>query len=58
MNAEATMWVRSDMLESDLDEELYKTVRSWIAKDWPFARTAYPGREMSWEEFNRLSASD
>lgn len=57
-DAEATMWVRSDMLESGLDKDIYKTVRSWIAEDWPFERTAYPGREMSWEEFNRLSASD
>ena len=57
-DAEATMWVRSDMLDSGLDEELYKTVRSWITKDWPFGRTAYPGRELSWEEFKRLSASN
>lgn len=57
-DAEATMWVRSDMLASGLDEELYKTVRAWIAEDWPFERTAYPGRAMSWEEFNRLSGSD
>lgn len=56
--AEVTMWVRSDMLDVGLDEDLYKTVRSWIAEDWPFERTAYPGREMSWVEFNRLSASD
>lgn len=57
-DSEATMWVRSDMLDSGLDEELYETVRSWLANDWPFERTAYPGREMSWKEFNQLSASD
>jgi len=57
-DAEVTMWVRSDVLKSGLDEDLYKTVRSWIAEDWPFERTAYPGREMSWEEFARLSASN
>jgi len=57
-DAEVTMWARSDMIDSGLDEELYKTVRSWIADDWPFERTAYPGRELSWEEFNGLSTPD
>lgn len=57
-DAEVTMWVRADMLDAGLDEDLYKTVRSWLADDWPFERTAYPGRDMSWEEFNRLSAPD
>ncbi len=57
-DAEVTLWARSDMLESGLDEELYQTVRTWMADDWPFERTAYPGREMHWEEYERLSATD
>lgn len=57
-DVEVTMWARSDMIESGLDDKLYRTVRSWIADNWPFERAAYPGREMSWKEFNKLSASD
>lgn len=57
-DAEATMWVRSDMLASGADEELYATVRSWLADDWPLERVAYPGREITWEEYQSLAASD
>ncbi len=57
-DAEATMWVRSDMLASGADEELYATVRSWLADDWPFEGVAYPGREITWEEYQSLAASD
>ncbi len=57
-DAEVTMWARSNMLDAGLDEDLYRAVRSWIAGEWPFARVAYPGREMSWEEYNRLSESE
>ncbi len=53
-DARASMWVRADMLESGLDQHLYEAVKTWISKDWPFAKVAYPGREMPFEEFNRL----
>lgn len=46
-DAEVTMWARSDMIASGLDADLYNTVRSWLADDWPFERIAYPGREMT-----------
>lgn len=55
-DAEVTMWVRSDTLESGLDQVLFRTVKSWINDDWPFEKVAYPGREMSWEQFNELKA--
>ena len=48
------MWVRADTLASGLDEELYRTVRAWIADIWPFTKPAFPGRAVSFEEWHAL----
>ena len=53
-DAEIYLWVRTDELENGLDELLYATVKRWIAEEWPFDKVIYPGREMSWIEFNAL----
>lgn len=46
------MWVRESA--QDLDALLYETVRKWISEKWPFKKVAYPGREISWDEWNKL----
>jgi hypothetical protein len=56
-DANVQMWVRSSEVASGLDERLYRTVREWIERDWPFERVAYPGREISREEWDTLPAS-
>ena len=48
------MWVRADALAGGLDEELYRTVRAWIADSWPFASPAWPGRAVSFEDWRAL----
>ena len=48
------MWVRADEIESGLDEELYRSVRAWIAGTWPFANPAFPGRAISFEDWHAL----
>ena len=48
------MWVRADALASGLDEELYRTVRAWIAGAWPFTSPAFPGRAISFEEWHAM----
>jgi hypothetical protein len=53
-NAQVTMWVRSDTLQEGLDEHLFSSVKDWIAEDWPFDKVAFPGRDMTFEEYNRL----
>ena len=50
------MWVRADALADGLDEELYRTVRAWIADIWPFASPAWPGRAISFEDWRSLPA--
>lgn len=46
---EVYLWVRDDCLF--LDEELYITVKEWADKCWPFDRVAFPGREISWQQW-------
>jgi hypothetical protein len=54
VGAAAALWVRASELAGDLDEELYGTVRRWLADSWPFSRVAWPGRELPWEEYDAL----
>jgi hypothetical protein len=51
-DTEVYMWVRESA--KDLDTLLYEAVRKWISEKWPFKKVAYPGREISWDEWNKL----
>jgi hypothetical protein len=33
-DAAATLWVRASEVPGDLDEELYRTMRHWLAERW------------------------
>lgn len=54
VDAEIYYWTRTDELPSGLEDELAGTVRAWIEGEWPFARVVYPGRDLSWEEYDAL----
>jgi GNAT acetyltransferase-like protein len=53
-DAEVAWWVRESERPGGLEQELGGTVRSWIAAHWPFAHVAYPGRDMSWHDYEAL----
>ena len=53
-DVEVSLWVRASEAETGLDAHLYQTVRRWIAEAWPFAKPAYPGREIAWEDWRAL----
>jgi len=53
-NATVEMWVRASVLDAGLDNILYKSVKQWISEEWPFNKVAYPGRDISWEEWELL----
>ena len=50
-DAEITMWVRADVVKDGYDELLYKAVTDWVSTAWPFKNPAYPGRTVSWEDW-------
>ena len=49
-----SMWVRASELCNDLDLELYSSVKTWINEVWPFSRPAYPAREITIEDWNKI----
>jgi hypothetical protein len=53
-DAEVTLWVRVEEEGTGLEEELERRAREWLAAEWPFERVRWPGRELSWEEWDRL----
>lgn len=53
-DAEVFLWARQSELAGGLEERLAEAVKRWIASQWPFRRVAYPGRGMTWEEYERL----
>ena len=53
-DAEVYYWIRTDEIESGLEDILKDTLQSWIKSSWPFQRVAYPGRKISWREWEEL----
>ena len=48
------LWARQSELKGGLETRLYVAVREWIAKEWPFRKVAYPGRDIDWETWNGI----
>ena len=48
------MWARESELQGGLEQRLLTAVKDWVAKGWPFKHVAYPGRDMSWEQYQAL----
>ena len=53
-DAEIYFWVRDSRLEEGLDEHLSNTVRNWLKESWPFQTPAFPGRDISHENWDKL----
>ena len=53
-DAEVFFWARQSELASGLEERLGTAVRAWLASRWPFKSVAYPGRDISLEEWRAL----
>jgi hypothetical protein len=50
----ATMWVTKEAFDRGLEDQLYKDMKAWLAKSWPFQKTAWRGREISPEQWKTL----
>ncbi len=46
--------LRQDGVEATLEVLLLADIRSWLADAWPFSNVAFPGRDISWQEWNAL----
>ncbi|MFM7402659.1 MAG: twin-arginine translocation pathway signal protein [Erythrobacter sp.] len=55
-DAQVVLWVTAAEYEAGFDAELYAWTQKWLARDWPFAKVAYPGRAIAWEEWDAMVA--
>ncbi|WP_405145599.1 GNAT family N-acetyltransferase [Sphaerisporangium sp. NBC_01403] len=53
-DADVSFWVRADQDESGLESEVERVVREWIAEAWPYESVRWPGRDLSWDEWDAL----
>jgi RimJ/RimL family protein N-acetyltransferase len=56
-DAEVCLWVRTDEEGTGLEQEVEAAVRDWLAAEWPFETVRWPGREISWEQWDALEDS-
>jgi len=53
-DVEVFLWVRESEVANDLDQALLEAVQQWLASDWPFENPGYPGRAISWADWDAL----
>jgi len=56
-DAVVRLWVTKAEYDAGFDAALYGWVTSWVRKQWPFAKVAYPGRAIPWAEWDALVAA-
>jgi hypothetical protein len=53
-DADVSWWVVDDLVGTPAEVALDEAVPAWLAARWPFDRVRYPGRELSWAEWEAL----
>ncbi|HEY6153212.1 MAG TPA: hypothetical protein VIW07_05690 [Candidatus Udaeobacter sp.] len=53
-DAVAYLWARQSELESGLEARLFSALKEWLAKEWPFKKVAFPGRDIDWKEWVKI----
>ncbi len=53
--AKVIMWVRQSELSTGLDEHLFSAAKTWLSEQWWCRRVAYPGRALSWQQWEQLA---
>jgi hypothetical protein len=53
-DAVATLWAIQEQFDKGFEDKLYKDMKVWVAKAWPFQKVAWPGREISQADWRAL----
>ena len=56
-DAVVRLWVTKADYDAGFDAELFAWVTAWMRKEWPFAKVAYPGRSIPWDQWDSLVAA-
>ncbi|MBV7337457.1 GNAT family N-acetyltransferase [Chloroflexi bacterium TSY] len=54
-DARVYYWVRDSAKPQELDKKLGDFLHHWVADAWPFHNPVFPGREISWAEWELLT---
>ena len=55
-DASVRLWVTKQGADAGLEPVLEKAVREWVKTKWPFKNVAFPGRDMTMDQWNKLPA--
>jgi hypothetical protein len=47
-------WARQSELDGGLESRLFSALKEWLAKEWPFKKVAFPGRDIDWKEWAKV----
>ena len=53
-DAEVYLWARQSELAGGLEARLHAAVKEWLAKEWPFKKAAFPGRDIDWDSWRKI----
>jgi hypothetical protein len=53
-DAKVFLWVRESERNNGLDENLFFAVQQWLSEKWWFDKIAFPGRLISWQEWQSI----
>lgn len=48
------LWARQSELAGGLESRLYAAVKDWLAREWPFKKVAFPGRDINWDTWRAI----
>jgi hypothetical protein len=54
-DAKVEMWACEDTKLGNVDDILFRSVKDWIEKDWPFGKVAFVGTEISRDDWNKAA---
>ena len=53
-DAQVHYWVRDSVKAQGLEAELGSFVRQWLQDAWPFRHPVFPGRDVTWQDWEAL----
>jgi hypothetical protein len=53
-DAQVFFWLSSLHCQTNVEQTLV-ALKSWLAQVWPFRRVAFPGREINWKRWERMT---
>src|SRR5262249_54544504 len=57
-DAEIYLWARQSMLAGGLETRLHLAVKEWLAREWPFKKVGFPGRDIKWDDWRAIPVEE